>query len=98
VRIEIRDQRLFIVHRQHPGLGGYPLGSLEQTLVLMSGGFDSTVAAYQMMRRGLMTHFCFFNLGGGPLSVAQVRPFAAGAVYQCAVRGSAWRNFTVTWA
>ena len=30
----------------------------------MSGGFDSTVAAYQMVRRGLMTHFCFFNLGG----------------------------------
>ena len=30
----------------------------------MSGGFDSTVAAYQMMRRGLMAHFCFFNLGG----------------------------------
>ena len=64
VRIEVRDQRLFVVHHQHPGLGGYPLGSLEQTLVLMSGGFDSTVAAYQMMRRGLMTHFCFFNLGG----------------------------------
>ena len=30
----------------------------------MSGGFDSTVAAYQIMRRGLMSHFCFFNLGG----------------------------------
>ncbi|PVZ10295.1 MULTISPECIES: tRNA uracil 4-sulfurtransferase ThiI [unclassified Pseudomonas] len=64
VRIEIRDQRLFVVHNQHQGIGGYPLGALEQTLVLMSGGFDSTVAAYQMMRRGLMTHFCFFNLGG----------------------------------
>ncbi|SDH88922.1 thiamine biosynthesis protein ThiI [Pseudomonas flavescens] len=64
VRIEIRDQRLFVIHHQHPGMGGYPLGSLEQTLVLMSGGFDSTVAAYQIMRRGLMTHFCFFNLGG----------------------------------
>jgi len=64
VRMEIRDQRLFVVHQQHDGIGGYPLGSLEQTLVLMSGGFDSTVAAYQMMRRGLMTHFCFFNLGG----------------------------------
>ncbi|WP_213875650.1 tRNA uracil 4-sulfurtransferase ThiI [Pseudomonas sp. dw_358] len=64
VRMEIRDQRLFIIHSQHPGMGGYPLGALEQTLVLMSGGFDSTVAAYQMMRRGLMTHFCFFNLGG----------------------------------
>ncbi|WP_426150525.1 tRNA uracil 4-sulfurtransferase ThiI [Pseudomonas sp. DC3000-4b1] len=64
VRMEIRDQRLFVIHGQHTGLGGYPLGALEQTLVLMSGGFDSTVAAYQMMRRGLMTHFCFFNLGG----------------------------------
>ncbi|MGH8601352.1 MAG: tRNA uracil 4-sulfurtransferase ThiI, partial [Gammaproteobacteria bacterium] len=64
VRMEIRDQRLFVIHHQHEGIGGYPLGSLEQTLVLMSGGFDSTVAAYQMMRRGLLTHFCFFNLGG----------------------------------
>ena len=64
VRMEIRDQRLFVIHSQHQGLGGYPLGALEQTLVLMSGGFDSTVAAYQIMRRGLVTHFCFFNLGG----------------------------------
>jgi thiamine biosynthesis protein ThiI len=64
VRIEIRDKRLFVIHGQHDSVGGYPLGALEQTMVLMSGGFDSTVAAYQMMRRGLMTHFCFFNLGG----------------------------------
>ncbi|MES2817735.1 MAG: tRNA uracil 4-sulfurtransferase ThiI [Pseudomonadota bacterium] len=64
VRMEIRDQRLFVIHHQHEGLGGFPLGALEQTLVLMSGGFDSTVAAYQMMRRGLVSHFCFFNLGG----------------------------------
>ncbi|WP_407313240.1 tRNA uracil 4-sulfurtransferase ThiI [Pseudomonas sp. nanlin1] len=64
VRLEIRDQRLFVIHGQHEGMGGFPLGALEQALVLMSGGFDSTVAAYQMMRRGLMSHFCFFNLGG----------------------------------
>ena len=64
VRMEIRDQRLFVIHHQHDSVGGFPLGALEQTLVLMSGGFDSTVAAYQMMRRGLISHFCFFNLGG----------------------------------
>ena len=64
VRMEIRYERLYIIDRQHQGIGGYPLGSLDQSLVLMSGGFDSTVAAYQMMRRGLLTHFCFFNLGG----------------------------------
>ncbi len=64
VRFEARYDRLLIEHARHVGMGGYPLGSIEQTLVLMSGGFDSTVAAYQMMRRGLLTHFCFFNLGG----------------------------------
>ena len=64
VRMEIRDQQLYVIHHQHNGVGGYPLGSVEQTLVLMSGGFDSTVASYEMMRRGLLTHFCFFNLGG----------------------------------
>ncbi|MCM2320314.1 MAG: tRNA sulfurtransferase, partial [Pseudomonas sp.] len=63
-RFEARYDRLYIIHAQHDGMGGYPLGSIEQTLVLMSGGFDSTVASYQMMRRGLLTHFCFFNLGG----------------------------------
>jgi thiamine biosynthesis protein ThiI len=30
----------------------------------MSGGFDSTVASYLTMKRGLKTHFIFFNLGG----------------------------------
>ncbi|SDT92812.1 tRNA uracil 4-sulfurtransferase ThiI [Geopseudomonas guangdongensis] len=64
VRFEVRYDRLLIEHARHTGMGGYPLGSLEQALVLMSGGFDSTVAAWQMMRRGLLTHFCFFNLGG----------------------------------
>lgn len=64
VRMEIRNQLLYVIHSQHEGLGGYPLGAIEHTLVLMSGGFDSTVAAYQMMRRGLVSHFCFFNLGG----------------------------------
>ncbi|MCL4119240.1 UNVERIFIED_CONTAM: hypothetical protein GTU68_060391 [Idotea baltica] len=64
VRIEIRDKQLFVIHNKFTGIGGYPLGTLEQSLVLMSGGFDSTVAAYNMMRRGIVSHFCFFNLGG----------------------------------
>src|SRR5690554_2518563 len=64
VRLEIRHRRLLVEFNRQEGLGGYPLGSIEQTLVLMSGGFDSTVAAYQLMRRGLLAHFCFFNLGG----------------------------------
>ena len=64
VRLEIKDNRLYLIERAYKGLGGYPLASLEQVLVLMSGGYDSTVAAYQMIRRGILPHFCFFNLGG----------------------------------
>lgn len=64
VRCEVRHDRLIIEYQRHEGIGGYPLGTVEQALVLMSGGFDSTVAAYQMMRRGVLSHFCFFNLGG----------------------------------
>lgn len=77
VRLEIRHKRLLVEFNRQEGLGGYPLGSIEQALVLMSGGFDSTVAAYQLMRRGLLTHFCFFNLGGRAheLGVMQVAQF-----------------------
>jgi len=64
IKLEIRGARLFLIARGYQGLGGYPLGAVDQCLVLMSGGFDSTVAAFQMMRRGLLSHFVFFNLGG----------------------------------
>lgn len=64
IQLEIRHQWLYLVEQQYPGLGGFPLGSQESVLSLISGGFDSSVASYQSIRRGLRTHFLFFNLGG----------------------------------
>ncbi len=64
VRLEIRDDSLFVVNERYKGLGGYPLGALDPVLSLISGGFDSTVSSYLTMKRGMQTHFCFFNLGG----------------------------------
>lgn len=64
VRLEIKRDRFYIVEQQRPGLGGFPLGSQESVLTLVSGGFDSLVAAFQMMRRGVKNQFLFFNLGG----------------------------------
>jgi len=64
VRIDVRDDQFHIAHRKHAGLGGYPLGSVETVMTLISGGYDSSVAAYLMLRRGLRTHYLFFNLGG----------------------------------
>ncbi|OHZ03876.1 tRNA uracil 4-sulfurtransferase ThiI [Salinicola sp. MIT1003] len=64
VRLELHDTRLTLVTRRLPGLGGYPMGTQGQALALISGGYDSPVAAWQMMRRGLKTHFLYFDLGG----------------------------------
>lgn len=64
VRIEIQDHDFHIAHRKHRGAGGYPLGAVETVMTLISGGYDSSVAAYLMMRRGLRSHFLFFRLGG----------------------------------
>ena len=64
VEIEIKHDRWFLITRRHPGLGGYPMGSQDPVLSLISGGFDSTVSSFLTMKRGLNTHFCFFNLGG----------------------------------
>ena len=65
VKLEIRQQELFVVEASLPGLNGFPLGCQEGVLSLISGGFDSAVSSYLSIRRGLMTHFCFFNLGAG---------------------------------
>lgn len=64
VRLEIKRQWLFVLADKHKGLGGYPMGTQDGVLSLVSGGFDSIVASYLTMKRGMRTHYCFFNLGG----------------------------------
>lgn len=64
VKLEVREDKLYVVERSYQGIGGFPLGSHEPVLSLISGGFDSTVASYQSIKRGLRTHYLFFNLGG----------------------------------
>ncbi|KZZ76632.1 tRNA 4-thiouridine(8) synthase ThiI [Oleiphilus sp. HI0133] len=64
IKLEIRDQTLYAIAERYEGLGGFPIGTQEPVLSLISGGFDSTVSSYLTMKRGLKTHFCFFNLGG----------------------------------
>ncbi|WP_373183353.1 tRNA uracil 4-sulfurtransferase ThiI [Halomonas campaniensis] len=72
VPVQVVDDRLRLIQRRLSGPGGYPLGLQGQALALISGGYDSPVAAWRMMRRGIKTHFLFFNLGG-PAHEAGVR-------------------------
>ncbi len=64
VRLEITANVLYVLESTRQGLGGFPMGVQQPVLSLVSGGFDSTVASYLTMKRGIRTHFCFFNLGG----------------------------------
>ena len=64
LRLELINNQLNIITTKHLGLAGFPLGTQGEILSLMSGGFDSTIASYMSMKRGLKTHFIFFNLGG----------------------------------
>lgn len=70
VRVDIHHDEVSIVQRVHKGLGGYPLGTQDAVLSLISGGFDSTVSSYLCIKRGMLTHFCFFRLGGAEHELA----------------------------
>ncbi|NOX16045.1 MAG: tRNA 4-thiouridine(8) synthase ThiI [Epsilonproteobacteria bacterium] len=64
IKMELIENELNIITKSYKGLGGFPIGTAGEILSLMSGGFDSTVASYLTMKRGIKTHFIFFNLGG----------------------------------
>ncbi|RXK14479.1 tRNA 4-thiouridine(8) synthase ThiI [Halarcobacter mediterraneus] len=64
INIELIHKQLNIITQKYKGLSGFPIGTQGDILSLMSGGFDSTIASYLTMKRGIKTHFVFFNLGG----------------------------------
>lgn len=61
--VEVRGARAYLFDQIFEGPGGLPLGSEEPVLVLYSGGFDSGVAAWRIMRRGAPAHLIYFDLG-----------------------------------
>jgi len=66
VFVEVDQSEVFVFTEGLPGQGGLPVNMSGRALVLMSGGIDSPVAAYRMMRRGLRCSFLHFS--GLPLT------------------------------
>lgn len=64
IQMELIQDQLNLIMTKYKGLSGFPIGTQGDILSLMSGGFDSTIASYLTMKRGIKTHFIFFNLGG----------------------------------
>ncbi|MBO3745547.1 tRNA 4-thiouridine(8) synthase ThiI [Streptosporangiaceae bacterium NEAU-GS5] len=69
VWIEVDKEEVFLFTDGRPGQGGLPVGSSGRALVLMSGGIDSPVAAYRMMRRGM--HVDFLHFSGIPFTTTE---------------------------
>lgn len=77
-RIEVRDDEAFVSAVQMDGPGGLPLGTQGRAVALLSGGIDSPVAAWRMMRRGCSVVPVYVDLGdyGGADHRARAREVA----------------------
>lgn len=61
VAIEIVSGTALVSCERHPGPGGLPVGVSGRVACLLSGGIDSPIAAYHMLKRGCQTDFIHFH-------------------------------------
>lgn len=59
--VEVHKQRIVFSFEKEPGPGGFPVGSAGRVVALLSGGIDSPVAAWRMMKRGCTVAFATFH-------------------------------------
>jgi tRNA uracil 4-sulfurtransferase len=73
VFVEVRDELAYLYSERVPGAGGLPLGVEGRAVTLLSGGYDSAVAAWLMLKRGVTQDYVFCNLGGDAYERAVVQ-------------------------
>lgn len=61
VRVETLTDEAFCYLRKEPGAGGLPSGVSGRVACLLSGGIDSPVAAYRMVKRGCRVRLIHFH-------------------------------------
>ncbi len=60
MRVDIKSSGAYLYCHERIGLGGYPLGMNGKVTTLLSGGIDSPVAAYSLIRRGIKVECLHF--------------------------------------
>ncbi len=61
IHVEVLTREIAVLSDRVPGLRGMPRGSAGGLLCLFSGGIDSPVAAWLMMKRGAVVHHLHFH-------------------------------------
>lgn len=61
IKVEIREQDAYVTSSVAKGAGGLPVGTAGKSLLLLSGGIDSPVAGYLMMKRGVQLEMIHFH-------------------------------------
>jgi thiamine biosynthesis protein ThiI len=61
LEIEVRDDRAYLFSKTISGEGGFPVGSQDKIVCLLSGGTDSPVAFWLMMKRGCPVIPAYFD-------------------------------------
>ena len=61
VNIEIRVGSVYVYGKGVSALRGYPVSTLGRGLLMLSGGIDSPVAGYQIMKRGVELYYLYFE-------------------------------------
>jgi thiamine biosynthesis protein ThiI len=61
IYLEVDRSEIFAYTDKLAGRGGLPVGTSGRALVLLSGGIDSPVAAFRMLKRGLRCDFVHFS-------------------------------------
>lgn len=71
VRVFVKAGKSLVVAKVIPASGGLPIGLNGRSLLMLSGGLDSPVAGYLMMKRGLMVEGLHFE--SPPYTTARAR-------------------------
>jgi len=61
IHVEVMPAETFVYVDPEPGPGGLPVGASGTVAALLSGGIDSPVAAWRMMKRGCRVVFVHFH-------------------------------------
>ncbi len=61
VFIDVLASGILLYFEEVKGHGGLPVGVSGDVMTMLSGGIDSPVAAWQMMKRGCRSHFTHFH-------------------------------------